>query len=251
MTFIYRFWIPYLGIYINLGSNEIYTIEDYVFGRIGYTELYKRLYPYIKARVPRGYRRSVMMYIVRLYEIGEYEELEVEEEVEKEKIIREEVEEIPPIEEKKIPCLRLYLEWHVKTRYIKKHHNFITEGYASIELYVPKTYYELNRETMLNKLNEKLFSAYVYGLTREYFFVAEEEYYDFEKAYIIRVYDMKSEECIGGTLIDFEVGISRKEDAMIQRDADLSKRVSRYIEDAVNEFVDELREDIKRFYGGD
>lgn len=247
MTTIYKFWIPYLGIEVVLGSKAVSIIDDYVNGRMGYTEFYKRLYPYIRTKIPRGYRRSAMMYIVGLYETGQYEEVEI---VDK-KVPPEEVEEVPIEEEKVIPCLRLYLEWHVKTRYLKKHHNFITEGYASIELYVPKAYYEVNKEAMLSNLDEKLLGAYIYGLTKEYFYVADEEYSNFDKAYIIKVSEVKSEECIDGALIDFEVGISRKEEAVIHRDADLSKRVSKYIEDALKEFVDELKENVKRFYGGE
>lgn len=217
MTKIYRFWIPYLGIYVTLSETEFNILRDYAEGKIGYTEYYRKIYPVIRKFVPRGYRMSVLMYIVRLYETGNYEEVTEE------------------------SCLRIYLEWHVKTKYIKRHHEFITEGYASIELYIPETYYELHKTEILNTLNEKLFSAYVYGLTREYFYVAEEEYYDFEKAYVIEIYRTEKSKCIDGKLLDFAVGISRKEDAEIRIDRDLSARMFKYIDDAVKEFVDELK----------
>lgn len=229
MREFYFFRIDYLGIDVVLTEREIALLDRYVRREIGFTRLYRGLIPLIRNQVPRGYYRSVIMLIVNLYERQNFI--------------------IESLERAKMRCARILLQWHVKTKYIKKHHNFITEAYASIELYLPEVYFRLNKYRLLYELNEMLFIAYSECMAKEYFFVAEEAEYDFEKAYVVEIKTVEFRYCIEGYLIDFIVGIGRREDATVRWNRDLSKRVEKCIEPTISDFIDYVRREIERMFG--
>lgn len=220
----YRFFIPYLGMEIILRDDELEMVAKYSRGEISFRTYYEYIRPRLRASlVPRGYYRSVAMYLVGLYEEGRYTIITLEK------------------------CAEIYLEWYIKTKYLaRKGHEFITEGRAEIVIQMPLDCWKWKEDIIRNKLNDILVEKYIEGWTKEYFFVpASDIDADFERAIILRVktIDIAYEECeIKGELINFETGLKRKEEAVIVWDRELSKRIGNYIEEGVIEFIKQLKE---------
>ena len=218
----YKFFIPYIGKEVTVDDYHFKLIARYYAKEIGFTRYYREIRELLTAQmIPRGYLRSVAMYMVGMYERLEYEPVELEK------------------------CAIIHLVWYIKTAYTtKKGHYFITEGSAEIELQIPLDCWKMNEKEILDTLGNILESKYVEGYMKEYIFIPESDiYWVFDQAVI---YDIKTvptdiEECtIKATLIEFQTGIRRSEEAVIMWNIDLSRRIAVYIEQGLEEFVDRL-----------
>ena len=176
----YCFYIDYLGRDICLEPEELAVWEGYSKGRISYTEFRERARDILREKnVPRGIWISTMMYILGLYERGQYwitpEEVGIPEEVIEEEI-EEEIEEIEEEEEiKAVRLVEVEFEWYGRTEYCKKAgHHIVTECKVTGYFECLEDYFNDYQDTIRDKLAERLWKGYTDFLANEYILVYEE-----------------------------------------------------------------------------
>jgi len=245
----YCFYIDYLDRDICLEPEEVAVWEGYSEGRISYTEFRERARDILRDKgVPRGRWLSTSMYILEMYEKGQYwiseEELEIpEEEIEEE--IKEEIEEIE--EEEELKPTRLVVvefEWTGRTEYCKKSgHHIVTECVVGGRFECLEDYFYDNQDYVRDHLAEELWKAYTEFLSADYVLVVEETSEGFSKFDVVDTKEKYDVMRLFGAIQYARFYRGNTCGDAVRRMEYYDSTLESYMDDAMDSFLDWLEEE--------